>query len=282
MARTALEYKQLLKSLFPKGRAWNKEQNSVLDQYCYALAEEFKRIEDRQNDLNNESHVLTSTELLSDHENDYGISGDGLSIDERREQLHAVLLSTGGLLPSYYIEVLEAAGYTISITEYTPAWVGVATIGDTVGDQTIIFLFTVNVDINGDCGEFQPAFHNNDFDSRTINDITVFQSRIRSLTDVIEIISEIKPAHMHDRYGYLNAAFDYGFSYDFNSFPSNDDSIPIIQFNHDFDSSFTAQHVYDGDYLIGSFDKNFSPAFDAHFGGAFQNDIFSTDFLRPI
>jgi uncharacterized protein YmfQ (DUF2313 family) len=281
MARTALQYKQLIKGLFPRGRAWNKELDSVLDQYCYALAEEFTRIEGRQIDLKREGHVIYASELLDEYETDYGINNSSLSDAERQQILHTMLLSTGGLYPTYYIEVLAALGYTITITEYTPAWVNVATIGDTVGDQSIIFIFTANVDIDGDEGEFDIGF-TTDFNMRPTNDITVYQSRVRTLDPVIETFRPIKPSHMHDQYAFLNAAFDHGFDWSFEAFPSNDDSIPIPQFNSGFNTDFAAHHTYDGTYLTGPYDQAFNSAFDTHHGGAFQNDIFSTDFIRPV
>lgn len=281
MARTVLQYKQLIKGLFPRGRAWNKELDSMLDQYCYALAEEFARIEGRQIDLKQEGHVIYASELLDEHESDYGINNSSLSDAERQQILHALLLSTGGLYPTYYIEVLAALGYTITITEYTPAWVNAATVGDTVGDQSIIFIFTVSVDIDGDEGEFDIGF-SADFAMHPTNDITVYQSRVRSLDPVIETLRPIKPSHMRDQYAFLNAAFDHGFDWSFEAFPSNDDSIPIPQFNWGFSTDFAAHHVYDGTYLIGPYDQAFNSAFDTHHGGAFQNDIFSTDFIRPV
>lgn len=275
------QYKHLIKSLYPKGRAWDKEEGSVLDQYCHALAEEFKRIDDRQKDLIVECHVTLATELLEEHEDDYGINNSDLTTQERRDELHVKLLTTGGLRPQYYIDLLSTAGYTAEIEEYTPAWVGTAVVGDTVGDQYVLFVFTIYIDVDGDGGELSYEF-SEAFDRRQLNDITVFQSRVRNLFDVIELIHPIKPAHMRDNYLFMNIEFSSAFSWAFPSIPFNDDTIPIMQFNSGFDISFAAIHEYDGEYLIGSYDGGFSTAFDAHFGGAFQSDQFSTDYIRPV
>lgn len=281
MNYSAEQYKHLLKSLYPKGKAWNKEADGVLDQYCYALAEEFKRIDDRQQDLIVECHVTTTTELLEEHEEDYGINNSDLTTQERRDALHVKLLTTGGLRPQYYLDLLTAAGYTATIEEYTPAWVGTVTVGEAVGNQYVLFVFTIYIDIDGDGGEYSYEFDGS-FDRRQLNDITVFQSRVRSLIEVIEMIRPIKPAHMRDHYRFLNAEFSSAFSWAFPCIPFNDDSIPIIQFNSEFSTDFAAAHEYDGEYLIGSFDGGFSTSFDAHFGGAFQSDQFATDYIRPV
>lgn len=281
MEYTVEQYKHLLKSLYPKGKAWNKETGSVLDQYCHALAEEFKRIDDRQKDLIVECHVSLATELLDEHEEDYNINNSDLTTQERRDALVVKLLTTGGLRPQYYIDLLTAAGYTATIEEYTPAWVGTAVVGDMVGDQYVLFMFTVYIDIDGDGGEISYEFDES-FDRRQLNDITVFQSRVRSLFEVIELIHPIKPAHMRDYYQYLNAEFSSAFSWAYPCLPFNDDTIPIIQFNSGYDTSFAAAHEYDGEYLTGSYDGGFNLAFDAHFGGAFQSDQFATDYIRPV
>lgn len=282
MARTALEYKELLKSLLPKGRAWTRDADSIMDQYYYALAEEFARIEERSGELILESHVIYSSELLSDHEEDYGLTdGSAYTDAERRVILHTQLLSTGGLYPNYYIDLLAVAGYTITITEYTPCWAGVATVGSTCGDQGIIFLFTVKVFINGDEGAFYPRDFDTSFDYKLSNDITVYQSRVRSLDPVIEIIRPLRPAHMRDLYDFYGAAFDRAFSFATDSFPTNDDSIPIIQLNSGYSTDFAAQHDYDGTYLTGAFDHAFHLQYDAHFGGDFQNDEFDVNFWKP-
>lgn len=282
MARTAFQYKELIKSLLPKGRAWTRDADSIFDQYCYALGEEFARIESRQGDLNLECHVTLATELLSEHEEDYGlVDGSAYSTAERRAILHAQLLSVGGLYPNYYIDLIAALGYTISITEYTPAWAGVATCGSACGSQEIIFLFTVNVFVDGDEGQFFVREFDSGFAIKEPNDITVYQSRVRSLDGVIEVLRPLKPAHMRDLYDFYEPALDRGFSWAFDSFPTNDDSIPIPQYGWDFSTAFAAQHEYDGTYLIGAFDQAFNLSCDAHFGGGFQEDEYSSDFWRP-
>jgi len=116
---------------------------------------------------------------------------------------------------------------------------------------------------------------------RPTNDITVYQSRVRSFDAVIEVIRPIKPAHMTDMYEFYGCAFDRAFGWSTDAFPTNDDSIPIPQFRFEFGTGFAALHEYDGTWLVGSFDSCFSTAYDSHFGGYFSTDDFSTDFHRP-
>jgi uncharacterized protein YmfQ (DUF2313 family) len=280
MARTALQYKQLLKSLFPKGRAWNKEEGSNLDQYCYALGEEFSRLEARQEDLNREVHVNLAVELLDEHEEDFAIPTDSsLSVEDRQSALRTKLLSVGGMSPEYYLDLLYEAGYDCLLEEYTPAWVGKVAVGDPVGGQKIIFCFTIYLRIGIDRGEVDLGF-DRAFSRIEPNDISIYQNYKRDIQKIIELIRDIKPSHMHDFYNFYEPAFSRAFDFSFDSIPTNDDSVPIVQFGSGFASSFPSPHGYDGSYLIGSFSNAFDLALDAHYGGEFENSAFDNNFMK--
>jgi hypothetical protein len=60
MARTSLGYRKQLQSLLPKGKLWNRREDSILTQLLYGIAEEFVRIEERTENLINEK-ILSST-----------------------------------------------------------------------------------------------------------------------------------------------------------------------------------------------------------------------------
>jgi len=157
--RSALQYKQLLKSLYPKGKAFSRETGTVHDQYNHACAEEMARIDAREQDLIKESRVLETTELLSEHETDYGINNSELTDAERREILHSKLIATGGLWSQYYIDMMTTLGYTIDISEYKPAWVGEAVVGDTVGDLRVLFNPEILLDASIDFLETENIFN---------------------------------------------------------------------------------------------------------------------------
>jgi len=81
VGRTYKEYRLLLQSLLPRGRAWSRDENSILTQLLNGFGEELARIDTRSEDLINEIFPRTSTELLTEHETDYGIPDDDKAIE---------------------------------------------------------------------------------------------------------------------------------------------------------------------------------------------------------
>ena len=119
--KSAAEYRELLKSLLPKGSAWTRSTSSFLHEVMYGLAGEFSRIDGRSEDLLVERSTLTTSELISDHETDLGIPDDcsilAETLDERRQYANAKLIAYGRQNPAYFIELAAALGYSCTITE---------------------------------------------------------------------------------------------------------------------------------------------------------------------
>lgn len=276
MGRSALDYKKLLKSLLPKGRAITKDPDSVVDQLMYALGEELSRIDGRSYDLLVERDPRRTTELVTEHEADYGITNPASTLSERRAELYAKQIAVGGQYPDYFVEVAAAIDYTIYIYEFGPFIAGVSVAGDPCGGLGNLFWMLVRSDAQGDKGAFDEGFGMG-FDGMLSGDPTWMQTRNIRLATLISEIDEIKPGHMIALYDYYGVAFDRSFNEAFNAIPVNDDSMPIIQFNYEFSEAFTAVHEYDGTYLNGSFDHAFNLSFDAHHGHHFDIDSFNKD-----
>lgn len=150
MIRDWKAYYHLLRSLFPRGRAWNTDTGTMAE-LVQGKAVELARVDLRVNDLLRERDTRYAVELLPEHEADYGlpdacIDPSVLSTAERQLAVNTKLRATGSLMPSYYIQLAESLGYTgVSIIEgaYRPFWSGVGVSGDPCGDQGNLFYWTL-------------------------------------------------------------------------------------------------------------------------------------------
>jgi uncharacterized protein YmfQ (DUF2313 family) len=260
MARSALQYRQLLLSLLPPGKVWQGKIDRVLVKTIYAIADEFVRVEERVEALFEEKDVRTTTELLEDHENDYSLPDEGDEIgkttEKRREELHASLLKLGQQYKQYYIDIAAALGYTIRIEEFTPFWAGLGQAGDACGDQFNLFKWIVWID-----------------ESSVTRSIEV---NIKKLKFKIE---DTAPAHTCVFFRFDGIEYDRAFSSAFDSIPSFDRSWLNGEYSRDFDNSFANAYDYDGENWIGAFSQAFGLSFDRHSGGNYNTE-FSVDFSK--
>lgn len=101
MALKAANYFQQLKALLPRGKIWDKSADSILGKLLSTFSEEFARIEQRVEDLVNESDPRTTSELLAEWENFAGLP-DGCA-----------QVITRILIPGVYdYELLSLASFT--------------------------------------------------------------------------------------------------------------------------------------------------------------------------
>jgi uncharacterized protein YmfQ (DUF2313 family) len=248
------DYLRLLQSLLPRGKLWTRFLNARLTEYLRAQAGELTRIDNRAQQLLIERSTLTTTELISDHEFELGLpdectSATPLTLTERRKAANAKLISVIGQQdPNYFVQIAKAYGFDSFVTEYTPAWCGVAACGDPCGPQVNLFywkltLFTSEVPIIAVCGE------------------AVCGDAIQKISELINTVfcfaNKYKPAHTILLIGLEGAGFDAGFDVGFDSTPS--------------------QSV---DYLSGGFDQGFSLGYNVNLGGAFSNG-FDIGFNKP-
>lgn len=283
MAKSQARYLALLKSLLPRGAAWNRDPDSILTQVLSALADEFSRIDGRGDDILLESYPGSTTELISEHEEDFGIPEEGRNLGstlaERRADLSAKWVAVGQQDKGYFINVAEKLGYTVTITEYKPFWCGIGASGDSCGGLVNLFYWKVNVDIDGTEVGFDIGFDTG-FPSLEKDDIDYIWTLVRSLDVIIFEINKIKPGHTIALYDFYNAGFSRGFSWGFKGFPYHDGTIPIQSFQSGFSNGFNSLGNYDGTYLTGGFDSGFNLAFDARFGGGFEYTPFSDGFQK--
>lgn len=149
MARTAEQYKELLKALLPPGEAFPRDTSKNMDDLLAALAEEWARIEGRGENLIVESLPATANELLSDWERVAGLPDKcagtlETTMQGRRNALVSKLTSTGGQSREYFIAVAKALGYTITISEFRPFRAGWSKAGDPLTNGDWIYAWQVN------------------------------------------------------------------------------------------------------------------------------------------
>jgi uncharacterized protein YmfQ (DUF2313 family) len=239
----------------PKGRLWNREEDSILTKILAGMAEELSRIEVRAENLIVEKILSTTSELLTDHEEDFGIPEEGEDLQPtialRRNELKSKLLEVGQQDKGYFDDICEAFGYDVIIEEFRPAWSGVMVSGDSCGDQPNIFFWKINIDVD-----------------------SVEESIEVDLTKLINKINKIKPAHTHVLFDWYDAGFDRGFDRGFRRFFHYDNYWVGLGLDAGFSNGFENNTDYYGTNFKGGFDYGFSIDYDRESGGGFDADGF--------
>jgi len=119
---SAIDYRDQLLNLLPRGLAWTRSVTSVMAALMHAVGDEFARLHQRALDLLEESDPRTTTELLPDWERNLAVqdrcSNDvDPSIEERRAIVTGNYLGIGGHNIPYLISVASRMGFDISIVD---------------------------------------------------------------------------------------------------------------------------------------------------------------------
>ncbi len=125
MALTAENYLQQLQGLLPRGKAWVRDAGAKLTLLLTGVAQEFARIDVRNNDLINEADPRTTTELIADWERNAGLPDICVTVDQtiaqRRTALVSKLTMLGGQSRQYFIDLADSMGYpSATINEFRP------------------------------------------------------------------------------------------------------------------------------------------------------------------
>ena len=251
MAKSVTDYLRMLQALLPLGKAWNRDPDSTMTEVLTAQADEFVRLDTRSDDLRRERDTRFASELLVDHETDLGLPDEcselSPTITTRRREAHSRLITLGQQNPAYFIELAEALGWTVTITEYTPFWMAVGAMGDPVGDQEVIFYWKVTIAYGG--GDIIYFTTGN-------SEIGDPLSYIPGTDTLICILNKFKPGH-------TTLIWDYDGP----------------EYSNAFSNAFDALPVTDTD-LTGAFAQAFGLSFDVALGGAYDNS-FDINFNKP-
>lgn len=265
MARTKEQFAKLLLQLHPnsKWNFWTHSLNSETYKYMKGFATEFERIDGRIDDLINEAYTSKITELLEEWEADFGLPENGNELAKtiigRRQEINAKLIQVGRQDQLYYIQIASALGYTITIETFTPAIVGVMSMGDSVGDYVNLFFWKVNIDLDYIT------------DSSQVN-----------ISKLIYNINKVKPVHTKVLFDFVNASFSRGFNKGYKSISHYDNSWSDHSFGRGFNNGFSNAYDYDGINYTGGFHQGFNLAFDRDSGGGISYHGFNIGFKRPV
>jgi uncharacterized protein YmfQ (DUF2313 family) len=121
---SAEAYARQLKALLPRGVALNLQNDSFLSALLLAVGDELARVDSRRADLEREIDPRSTTELLSDWERVLALpdvcTPDGATVEQRRAAVVAKYTQLGGQSRQFFIDLADALGYTVTITEFRP------------------------------------------------------------------------------------------------------------------------------------------------------------------
>ena len=130
------DYLGALQSLLPRGRVWPREADATQTKALAGLTPVYERQNIRANNVITEAFPATTFELLPEWEQTLGLpdpcAGISPTIQGRRSQVVARFTGTGGQSIKYIKTFAKSLGYTITITQYTPAKAGVLRAGGTL------------------------------------------------------------------------------------------------------------------------------------------------------
>lgn len=124
MAQSAEAYFATIQADLPKGPAWPREQDGILDSFLHALAEELSELEVRSDRLQEEADPRTTFELLPDWERVLGLPdpclGPNPDLTRRREAVPEKENAEGSSNLAVYEAITVAMGYEATFREYRP------------------------------------------------------------------------------------------------------------------------------------------------------------------
>ncbi|MBB2196548.1 YmfQ family protein [Gluconacetobacter sp. 1c LMG 22058] len=125
---SAGDFRQAILSLLPRGAVWSRDSDGLLSRLAAAWAPTYARSSARAVGLLTDSFPATTVELLPEWEGALGLpdpcAGTDATVEQRRAQVVATLVDTGGSSVAYYTNLAASLGYTVDIVEYAPARAG--------------------------------------------------------------------------------------------------------------------------------------------------------------
>jgi uncharacterized protein YmfQ (DUF2313 family) len=120
-------------NLLPRGPAWTRDPGSNLMALMGALAPTYERSGAAAAMLVSDIFPATTEALIPEWEETLGLpdpcSASDPSTEQRQAAILAKFIGAGGQSVPYLTSVAAALGYAITITEFTPFMLGVATFG---------------------------------------------------------------------------------------------------------------------------------------------------------
>ena len=150
------DFKESLKKLLPRGRAWPKDADEapVQDAFWAAIADAFAAFHAAIAGISEvESDPRLTGALLADWELCYGLpdpcTPQPQSDQQRRAALLARITDPGGASISAFVARAAAIGVTITVTEFQPFRVGISSVGQALTNGPWQFAWQVNGPLAG-------------------------------------------------------------------------------------------------------------------------------------
>jgi uncharacterized protein YmfQ (DUF2313 family) len=151
-AYTAADYLAALQACMPRGRVWPRESDSTQSKALSGLTQIYERHNARANHILDEALPSTTYELLPEWEATLGLpdpcAGPSPTIQGRRAQVVARFTNSGGQSVPYLVKFAADLGYTITITQFTPAKAGMLKAGQPLCGPDWAHAWRVNAPIN--------------------------------------------------------------------------------------------------------------------------------------
>ena len=153
---TADDYKPTLRSLLPRGKAWNFDLESNFLKLVFSFAVEMARVSNRALELITQVDPRTTTELLSDWERVLGLPDtcQGVlpaSIEERRQDVISRLTMVGGQSLSYFKSLAQKRGFNVEFIDGYISRSGQLRSGQRVQARSD-WAFTIRMDVDEGSG----------------------------------------------------------------------------------------------------------------------------------
>lgn len=164
MAFSSDEYRQLLASLLPAGKAWQVKSGKNIYDLFQAFADEFAEVDTRSDELREEADPQTTSELLEDWERVLGFP-DGCTLvtgtdQERIDNIVNRLKEIGrSLTLSFFEDIADNFGINIIIEEPHPFRLGSSGMGNAIRDPDFQYVWRVYVPSGVDYEQLECIFN---------------------------------------------------------------------------------------------------------------------------
>ncbi|ASD79175.1 YmfQ family protein [Burkholderia gladioli] len=142
------DFASALSALFPRGLAWPRSPDAVMQQVITALSPVWARHVADNNYLLVDAFPSTTVELLPEWEASLGLpdpcAGESPSLAVRQAQVVARFTNTGGQSIAFFTDYAKNLGFTISVSEFTPFRAGQQAAGDSCGDEGWAHTWRIN------------------------------------------------------------------------------------------------------------------------------------------
>jgi uncharacterized protein YmfQ (DUF2313 family) len=148
----AADYLAAHQSLLPRGKVWPRDPDAAQTKSLAGLAPIYARQNARANQLLVDAFPASTIELLPEWESTFGLpdpcAGLSPTIYARRAQVVARVKAQGGQSVAYFIALALSLGYTITVTQFSPARVGQSRVGQALRGAAWAHAWQVNATLH--------------------------------------------------------------------------------------------------------------------------------------